>query len=195
DSRSNDAAQQIRNLSFKSNVTEVALTGEFNILGYQPYGLYKPFSPYVFAGIAGFKFNPKTEYQEETVELSSLETEGESYGTFQFAIPVGLGVKYAINDTWNIGLEAGVRYTFTDYMDDVSTVYVSESELSGELAVALANRSTGENAPQVGDPRGNPDNNDLYFMVGLTISYNFLDNGLVGFRNRFRGSRNGCRTN
>jgi len=197
DSKSNDQIQENRNLSFKSTVTEVALTGEFNILGYQPYGLYRPFSPYVFGGVAVFKYNPKTKYNGDWVGLQELGTEGVDYSLFQFALPLGLGVKYALNDTWNIGLEASARLTFTDYLDDVSTVFLDESTLlenGGELAVALGNRSTGDDAFQPGDVRGNPDKKDMYFMVGLTLSYNFLDNGLVGFRNRFRGSRNGCRT-
>lgn len=197
DSKSNDQIQQNRNLSFKSSVTEVALTGEFNILGFQPYGLYRPFSPYIFGGIAVFKFNPKTKYEGDWVALQNLGTEGADYKLFQFGIPLGLGVKYALNDTWNIGLEAGARLTFTDYLDDVSTVFLDENTLlenGGELAVALGNRSSGDDAFQAGDPRGNPDKRDMYFIVGLTISYNFLDNGLVGFRNKFRGSRNGCRT-
>ncbi|MFT4667511.1 MAG: opacity protein-like surface antigen [Polaribacter sp.] len=197
DSKSNDQIQQNRNLSFKSTVTEVALTGEFNILGFQPYGLYRPFSPYVFGGIAAFKYNPKTKLDGDWVALQKLGTEGVDYKLFQFGIPLGLGAKYALNDTWNIGLEAGARLTFTDYLDDVSSAFLDENTLlqnGGELAVALGNRSTGDDAFQIGDAGGNPDKKDMYFMVGLTISYNFLDNGLVGFRNRFRGSRNGCRT-
>jgi opacity protein-like surface antigen len=197
DSKSRDAEQLNRNLNFKSSVTELALTGEFNLMGYQPYNLNRPFSPYLFGGIAVFRFNPKTSYNGDKVELQKLATEDVNYGLFQFAIPMGIGVKYALNDTWNIGMEAGARMTFTDYLDDVSTVYVNENTLlanGGEMAVALANRSTGDDVFTEGDARGNPDTKDLYFIIGLSISYNFLDNGLVGFRNRFRGSKNGCRT-
>lgn len=197
DSKSNDADQQARNLSFKTTITEIALTGEFNIMGYQPYNLSRPFSPYIFGGIATTKINPKAQYNGDWIALQPLETEGNSYNLWQFAIPMGIGAKYAINDTWNIGVEAGARMTFTDYIDDVSDVYIDENTLfnnGGELAVALADRSVGDQRFSPGDARGNPNQNDMYFIIGVTISYNFIDNGLSGFRNRFRGSRNGCRT-
>ncbi|MEM8907340.1 MAG: DUF6089 family protein [Bacteroidota bacterium] len=192
-----------RNLDFKSNILEFALTGEFNILGYQPYNLERVFSPYLFAGIALYRFNPKAEFQGESVELQPLGTEGQglpqypervAYNLTQFSIPFGGGLKYALNDAWNIGIEVGLRRVFTDYLDDVSTTYVNDAELleaRGPVALALANRS-GEPA-NTGDPRGNPSNNDWFIIGGLTVSYNFLDNGLVGFRRKSRNNT-GCPT-
>ena len=207
DSKSESIYRRGRNLSFKSSITEIAITGEFNILGYQPYNLYRPFSPYVFAGVAFFKYNPKAQLNGDWFKLQPLGTEGqglpqypdnELYKLTQFSIPFGVGVKYALNDTWNVGAEAGIRYVFTDYLDDVSTVYADEIALlesRGEVAAALANRSGSDTQYSAGQNRGNPNgNNDVYFIVGFTLSYNFLDNGLSGFRNR-NSKRNGCRTN
>lgn len=195
--------QQLRNLHFKSNIIEGHLIAEFNILGFQPYALNKPFSPYVFAGIAFFNFNPKAEYNDEWIELQPLGTEGQGLAAFpessnyrrtQISFPLGLGVKYAINDTWNIGVDLGVRKTLTDYLDDVSTIYVDETLLlqNSELSAALANRS---GVPkEAGDLRGNANNNDWYMFLGVTLSYNFLDNGLVGSRKRGRRNKTGCST-
>ncbi|MEO1514879.1 MAG: DUF6089 family protein [Bacteroidota bacterium] len=191
-----------RNLSYKSGVLEFGVTGEFNILGYQPYNLERVFSPYLFAGVALFRHNPKAFIDGAWVELQPLGTEGQGlassseplYNLTQFAIPFGAGVKYAINDAWNVGLEVGMRATFTDYLDDVSTNYPDAAALlaeRGELAVALSNRSGVAREP--GDGRGDPARNDWYFMGGITISYNFMDNGLVGFRSKNR-RRNGCQT-
>ena len=195
-----------RNLSFRSNIYDFSLTGEFNILGYQPYNLYRPFSPYIFAGIALTKFDPTTVYQDSTIHLQPLGTEGqgmadrpEPYKLTEFAIPFGIGVKYAINDTWNIGFEIGARYSFSDYLDDVSSTYVRYEELlagNGALAAALGNR-TGEYLDSepvsvpTGTPRGDNDKTDWYFIMGFTISYNFLDNGLVGSRGR-NSRKAGC---
>lgn len=200
--RGDDAiSDRPRNLHFRSDIFEVGLNLEFNILGYQPYALYRPFSPYLFGGIAFFSFNPKAEYEGEWLALQPLGTEGqfleqypdrEPYARTAFAIPFGAGVKYALNDTWNIGLQAGLRMTFTDYLDDVSATYISDSEMlegAGELAAALANRS-GEPV-STGFERGNPDTHDWYFIAELFVSYNFLDNGLVGSRSRGRRGR-GC---
>ena len=194
-------SERPRNLSFRSDVLEFGLTGEFNILGYEPYNLQRVFTPYVFAGIAYYRFNPKALHNDTYVELQPLGTEGQGldgqdpkYKLGQFSIPIGAGVKYAINDKWNIGLEFGTRKTFTDHLDDVGGHYYDNEALlagNGELAAILANRSGSD--IEAGTRRGNPDKLDWYFMGGLTISYNFADNGLVGSRNR-GGRKTGCPT-
>lgn len=194
-----------RNLSFKTNIYEVSLTGEFNILGYQPYALSRVFSPYLFGGIAFFHFNPQAEYEFQTIDLQPLGTEGqglpdrpEPYRLTEFAIPFGLGLKYALSDKWNLGLELGIRKTFTDYLDDVSTTYVAYEELlaaRGEQAANLAIRQLDAQPGDIvtGTPRGDDTETDTYFILGFSISYNFLDNGLVGSRGRNR-NRKGCQT-
>ncbi|MCC6726156.1 MAG: hypothetical protein IT258_16735 [Saprospiraceae bacterium] len=77
--------------------------------------------------------------------------------------------------------------------------YVSYPELlagNGQLAAALGNR-TGEltgSEPVVvatGTQRGDSAKKDWYFIMGVTVSYNFLDNGLMGSRKR-GGRRAGC---
>ena len=185
-----------RNLSFQSNLFEFALIGEVNLFGYAPEGLQKRFSPYLFGGVAVFSFNPEAVYQGQLVALQPLGTEGqgmdgfaEKYKLTQLAIPMGIGVKIAVSERFNVGLEGGVRKTFTDYLDDVSTNYVNYNQLlrgNGELAAALGNR-TGEylgtepvDIP-TGTQRGNPDADDWYFIAGVTVSYNiFGNNGGLG---------------
>ena len=210
DSKSEAEAKKRRNLSFRSDIIEVGLTAEWNILGYQPYNYARVFSPYIFAGVAGFRYNPKTFYDNQWIELKPLSTEGqglaeypdrEEYALVQLSIPFGLGVKYALTDQWNLGLEAGFRKTFTDYIDDVSTTYVGREELlasRGELSANLANR-TGEYLGtdpidvQAGKQRGNADNDDTYIIAQIFISFNISDNGLVGGRSRNK-RRSGCPT-
>ncbi|MEM1322034.1 MAG: DUF6089 family protein [Bacteroidota bacterium] len=203
DASGGSESRRQRNLSFRNRLFEVGLTGEFNILGYQPYNLERIFSPYIFAGIAFTSHNPRAFIDGDWVELQPLGTEGqglssnpdtELYSKSIISIPFGGGVKYAINDKWNLGLEAGIRYTFTDYLDDVSTIYPDQVELTaarGELASQLSNRTGSEIT--AGSRRGNDSNRDWYFIGGLTISYNFADNGLVGSRNRSR-RKSGCPT-
>lgn len=190
-----------RNLNFRTNLIELGVTGEWNILGYQPYALQRVFSPYIFGGVGFFHFNPRTQDDDgEWVNLQSIGTEGQGmtgfsskYSLFEVVIPFGIGAKYAISDTWNVGIEFGFRKTFTDYLDDVSGNYVDEEALiagNGPLAAALANRS-GE--PIVaGTGRGNDAVHDWYIIAGITLSYNFLDNGLVGSRTKSRRGRKGC---
>lgn len=199
DKNAKEELQKFRNLHFKSNIIEGHLIAEFNILGFQPYNLNKPFSPYIFGGIAFFNFKPKAEYNDEWIELQPLGTEGQGLSGFpakyqltQISFPIGFGVKYAMSDTWNIGVDVGARKTLTDYLDDVSSDYVDEALLleSNELSAALANRS-GE--PIMGGVvRGNSKYKDWYMFVGVTLSRNFLDNGLVGSRKRGRRNKTGC---
>jgi opacity protein-like surface antigen len=199
DSKSTVAGRRDRNLSFRSNIFEGSLVFELNILGYEPYNLEKPWSPYIFAGVAFFHHNPKAKYDGDWVALQPLGTEGQGlnsnrdpYSLNGFAIPMGLGVKFALSDTWNIGAELGIRRTFTDYIDDVSGTYVDEPLLleSKPLSAALANRSG--NPVEVGSQRGNGKVSDWYAFIGITLSRNFLDNGLVGSRKRARRSKQGC---
>ncbi len=203
DSKSTIESSRVRNLSFRSNIFEGNLMFEFNILGYEPYNLEKPWSPYIFAGVALFHYNPKAKYDGDWVELQPLGTEGQGLAAYPdrdpynlngFSIPMGVGVKFAISDTWNIGAEVGVRRTFTDYLDDVSDTYVEESLLleKNPLSAALANRSG--NPIEVGSGRGNEQVSDWYTFIGITLSRNFLDNGLVGSRKRNRKSKSGCPT-
>lgn len=202
-SAADDSEERIRNLSFTSNIWEFALTAEWNILGYEPYNLERVFSPFLFAGVALFKFNPQAVYEGQTYDLQPLGTEGQGLADFpdrdlynltQLSIPFGIGVKYALNDQWNLGFETGVRYTFTDYLDDVSKTYPGQAillENRGATAAALSDRSGQDYAG--GRARGNDTVNDFYFFTALTLSYNFTDNGLVGARGR-RGSKTGCPT-
>lgn len=199
DARNADESIQQRNLSFRSSVTEFSIIPEFNILGYNPYD--KIFSPYVFGGIAVFRFNPEADLDGQTYKLQPYATEGQGlpgrpsrYNLTEFAVPLGAGVKFSITEYWNISLEVGYRVTFTDYIDDVSTTYADRDDLilaNGEIGANLANR-TAEltnvdpiNIP--GETRGNPNQNDRYVFTGVTISYNFLDG--------FGSKRYGCPTN
>jgi hypothetical protein len=206
DANSSAIERRNRNLSFKSTLLDIGVESEINLLGYSsPHPRYKS-SPFVLFGISMFRFNPKAEYKGEWFNLQPLGTEGqgttkyndrEKYALTQLCIPLGLGYKYALNRYWNIGYELGVRVTFTDYLDDVSTTYVEPEILSANhgmvevngtlvpISAALSNRS--EEVVSGGlefgptDERGDPTNNDIYFFTGFTISYSILPNACYRF--------------
>lgn len=191
DSHASEPDLLARNLSFRSTILELGANFEYNIGGYEPDGMYKPFAPYLLIGVAGFKYNPQTRYNNDWVDLRPLQTEGKSYGKYSLAIPVGGGVKYALNDHWNLGAELGLRPTFTDYIDDVSKNYISRNELAanrGEIAADLGNKINA----LTGVKRGNGSNIDWYHFLQITVSYNFIDNGLMRSRKLLRG-RKGCK--
>ena len=151
---------------------------------------------YIFTGFSGFFFNPKGQDSTGTWHaLQPLGTEGqgiiptrEPYSRISVAIPFGIGFKYGIGRKLSIGLEYGMRYTFTDYIDDVSTTYIDNDwirEFNGDLAAEMADRSLGE-VPGLSTPgaqRGNPRNNDAYMFTLITVSYklNTGRNGLPKF--------------
>lgn len=184
-----ETIKQIRNLSFQSNITEFSLLGELTA-----FNLYNiRWSPYAFAGIAVYHFNPFTTDSGRKVFLQPLGTEGQGltqypdrkpYALTQFSIPFGGGIKYNISDDVRIGLELGMRRLFTDYLDDVSKTYADESLLlaaRGPEAIKYAYRGDevpGETQgyPDVGYPakdaqRGNPKANDWMYFTGIHLTF------------------------
>lgn len=148
--------QFTRNLHFRNDLKEFAITGiyQFKADGRTAEHRAK-FTPYLFAGVALLAHSPqaRTPYSETNpdssrrwVRLQPLNTEGQGqpgrskpYSLVTLAIPMGLGVRYAINDDFNIAFEAGFRYTLSDYLDDVGGPYASPTELQG-LARVMADR-------------------------------------------------------
>lgn len=106
DSETNNNFANRRNFSFNTRITEAAATAEYNFLDYRSDKSRKPFSPYLFAGIAVFKFDP-------------VENLLPDYKLTQIALPFGVGLKYVLAGQWNLGLEFGARKTFTDYLDNL----------------------------------------------------------------------------
>jgi len=127
---------QKRNLSFNSNVWELALQGDFNFFRFMPGEAGYNFTPYVTFGVGVFNYDPFAMLQGQKHFLRPLNTEGQGttlypdrkpYGSMAFSIPFGAGVKYCINERINIGFEIVHRVTGTDYLDDVSKTYVDPS--------------------------------------------------------------------
>lgn len=174
DSESETEGKVQRNLSFTSSNFEIAATGVLHLF---PNGIrfyQRPrFNPYVFGGIGYMFFSPKAEYQGEKYALAPLETEGESYSTSTLVIPYGIGAKLMVNPFINIGIEAGWRKTFSDYIDDVSTVYLDNNSFADPIAKALADRrpEIGLEPFAAGSKRGDPSNDDGYMLLSLKVEY------------------------
>jgi len=192
-----------RNLSFETAITEASLVIENNLFGFSTNAAKdKIFTIHAFAGIGIFKFNPKTLYNGQNVELQPLGTEGqglpgyeEKYSLTQISIPLGVGLKFRISERLSAGLEISSRFLFTDYLDDISGNYVAYEDLlsgNGSLAAALAKREgeyTGIDTPYIeetGSKRGQSDVND-YFSTGMfTLSYHFNGSKVFGGKSKTR---------
>ena len=173
-----------RNLSFKSPITELSVQAEVIFLKISNQKGYNRFSPYVFAGVAVFSFNPQAVYKDgKTYDLQPFGTEGQGlmpgkkeYALCSFAIPFGIGLKVNIGRYVSIGAEWGVRFTCTDYLDDVSGVYYDNDDLRlqrGDIIADLADRSPeiGQTLHDHGSQRGNFNTTDFYSFCGGTITF------------------------
>jgi hypothetical protein len=190
--QSSDTIALNRGLHFRSPIYELSGQIEFNFLPYQSGNPLYTWTPFVYTGISIFSFNPQAEnINGEWVDLQELGTEGQGtttefdgntrskYSLIQFAIPIGGGLKIAVNENFNIVLEYGARKTFTDYLDDVSTTYAGPN-INGSWPVEmsdLAQQMSDPNGTHVKDEqRGNPDKKDWYSFAGITLSFKLNNN-------------------
>jgi hypothetical protein len=110
-----------------------------------------------------------------------LKTEGVAYSRFQPVIPYGLGVKLKAGPFLNFCIEGGYRSTFTDYLDDVSTVHPDKTGWD-QTRIELSDRrpELGLEPAGVGARRGNPSTNDGYFLMNLKVEYYLPSNFSLG---------------
>lgn len=181
--------QKRRNLSFNTNVFEIALQGDFNFFKFVPGDPYHRFTPYVTLGVGVFSYDPYAFLRGQKVSLRELGTEGQGsaaypdrkpYSSMGICVPFGVGAKYSLNERMNIGVEIAHRFTNTDYIDDVSKSYVGIDKFTpgddGQLSVAqlMQDRSyeTGERIGIEGRQRGLPNQKDQYLFAEITFSLN-----------------------
>jgi hypothetical protein len=197
DANSDNIFERARNLHFRSRIGDIAGQLEFNFLPYFHGDKDYFWTPYLFAGYSVSYFNPQAEIDGDWVDLRPLGTEGqfksEEYFTVSGGLLYGGGFKIDLNYEWSINVEIGARKLFTDYLDDVSTVYADVDDvedLRGPIAARLVDRSaelfqedpsffTSNNIEYpIGEPgrqRGNSKTNDTYVMIGIGVMYYFGD--------------------
>ena len=135
--------QAYRQTNTKGSVWEASAVVEYNFMDYHYRTDKVHFTPYLFAGIAGFYANTTTVSNNSALN-NSFNQDGSMLG---LAIPAGAGIKYALSQHINLGLEVGVRKTFTDQLD-----HLSERD---PLLV-------------------NPHDQDWYYYSGVSLSYTFF---------------------
>jgi hypothetical protein len=182
-----------RNLNFKSNIYEFNINFEYSFISSRQGGVYRlrgvkrsssfEAQGYVFAGLGVFNFNPKGQYNDKWYNLQPLGTEGQGisearkkYNRTQVCIPIGIGGRYFFNRRMGIGVEFGIRKTFTDYIDDVSKTYYDKqaiSQANGTIAGFLSDPSLNSSTPQtnLGSQRGDAIDNDSYMFLMFSFHY------------------------
>ncbi len=180
--------QQSRNLSFNTNIWEIAAMGDFNFFKFLPNNPDYVFTPYITLGVGVFTYDPYAYLNDKKEFLRPLGTEGQTigylgrkqYSTMALCIPFGAGVKYNLTEKLNISFEISHRYTFTDYLDDVSTTYVGANNFpltgNGPTAKLLQDRSYEIDPNNIigieGRQRGLSKQKDQYMIVELGLSFN-----------------------
>ncbi|RAU81527.1 type IX secretion system protein PorG [Pontibacter arcticus] len=131
-----------RQAEVKLSLAELSGVVEYNFLDYYDMRRNPRFSPYFFAGLAGFVYNVKLATDNGLLASDLNKPYKTKIGV---AIPFGAGVKYALSRHWNLGLEFGARKLLTDNLDDLA-------EADGPV---VANRH----------------DKDWYFYNGISLSY------------------------
>ncbi|MBC7849765.1 MAG: outer membrane beta-barrel protein [Chitinophagaceae bacterium] len=190
DNKNSDPFLVARNLSFQSRIVEGNVAVEYSLFDLRD----RKLSPYVFAGVGLFHFNPSAyDTLGNKVFLKPLSTEGQGlsqypsskeYKLTQFNIPFGAGLRLKVTENVSLGYEVGFRKLFTDYLDDVSNRYVDQATLlqeRGAKAVEMAFRG-GElkNStavyPADGTIRGGSKFKDWYYFHGITVTVGLQSN-------------------
>lgn len=192
----NFAGNAYRNISFHSNIFELGYNMEFNFVGFgvNKNQHEKPHTTFVFAGINMFAFNPKADLPSgDEIELRNIGTEGQKlngkreYSLIQPCLSFGIGYKFNLKRMTVIGLEIGLRKTFTDYLDDTKSTYPDFNALNAKEGTGAGDFSqphTTQGNPPVsaGTMRGDPNLKDWYLVAGITISFrDFKTNPCYGF--------------
>ncbi|HRP89942.1 MAG TPA: DUF6089 family protein [Edaphocola sp.] len=187
DSDFNNPFQKIRNLSFKNNIIEASVLGEFNFFYFMTGDKYRRLTPYMVFGLGAIYSDPFVDYNGRKEYLRPLHTEGQNLSAFKdrkynkinMIMPFGAGVKYWLRPGINFGLELVHRFAFTDYLDDVSQTYVGEQHFllpngMATKASILQDRSTPVNGNKfgiAGRQRGDNATIDQYLMIQFGVSF------------------------
>lgn len=171
-----------RNLSFRSRIIEFSLAAEFTLINMNKH----KFSPYLFAGIGVFNFNPRAYYGAGgTHGLRELGTEGQGlagypgmYSTMAVEYPLGFGFKYAVSKRIMLLGEFNYRGSGTDYLDDVSTYYPDKALLDARNPTTskFTYRGEGSYPKNPSLKRGDASNKDGYYTTQVKIAYKLQGN-------------------
>lgn len=201
--------RNIRNLSFSNSIHELSVLAYIDLFDNQATYISRvKWTPYLYVGGALYYHNPqaiapKTDLKGQPlpeagqyVDLQPLKTEGKSYSLIQFAIPFGAGARFRLNEVMDLWADFGFRYTFTDYLDDVSSTYTDLTKLS-PLGQAMSYRTNELGANGItppkpgngilpsgitgvdvqygygreGDKRGGVNENDIYMVTSIRLTY------------------------
>ncbi|QWX84122.1 hypothetical protein H0I23_00290 [Cellulophaga sp. HaHaR_3_176] len=148
DTKSNLSSRQERAYVVNNNVLEFSAGLEFNFVEYNLHRLGDAFTPYLYTGVTYLR------YDYNYIDANFvIDDENQRDGTF--AIPMIVGFKYRISQSFILGAEIGARYTFTDNLDFSNPKDPNLESLENNVDF------------------GNIFSNDWYVFSGVTLTYTF----------------------
>ena len=142
DLKSKDSRRIERGYNFSTNINEFSLGMEFNFLNYDLHTTFDKFTHYFYTGISYTSFDRQI---LENGYINNLNKVDSSIG-----IPIIIGAKYRVENSFILSFEIGARYKFTDKID-------------GNIL----------NSEEISYNFGNINNNDWYMFTGFNITYTF----------------------
>ena len=173
DAESSNNFERNRNLSFRSNLFEFSSVFEFNFFPLIYGSTDNFYTPYILGGFNITAFNPTAELNGNRYSLRDFGTEGQlesgNYASITGGLLFGAGWKWDIGNYTTLNFELGYRRLFTDYLDDVSTVYPNRGALPSDIARQLSDRSLIDGLGAPGRQRGDSKGNDSYTFFSISL--------------------------
>ncbi len=133
-SDANFSDRKDRGFRTRSPLTDLSGIIEWDFLGKRRYKydttafqvrFRRTLSPYLFTGVGVGFTKPKPDFTGTTAtpanfRQGAMQDLSTGYSNTHFVIPFGVGVRYDLSENWTLGLEAGFRLAFSDYLDGVS---------------------------------------------------------------------------
>jgi hypothetical protein len=205
----------LRNLHFRNDVKEFTLTGVFNLLPQYGKGSQgrNMIMPYGFIGLGFYAHNPQardvaiidptsgevslgawTTLKDKQTSGQGIDpTYPKAYSLVQPVFPMGFGVKVKINEKFDLGLEAGLRITPFDYLDDVGASNYPDPVILGgisPLGAIFSNRAGEDYSASTGTSRVLDFANIATNILNISNSPTPSNNGttVFGYPNSVRGT-------
>lgn len=201
-----------RGLNFETDLTEIHFIAELHFFPFFVGSKRNTWTPYIFGGLAMYLYNPRPigggpNLRDLGTEGQGLSGRNEPYGSTALSIPFGVGLKFSLSKRLGLGFEWGMRKTFNDYLDDISsTYYLDLYGFNPEEGVYYAPNP--ENPVEIisfpitdevyysdptfshkkGEKRGDQYNRDWYAFFGVSLTFKINLNEDDGCRDFSRDS-------
>ena len=149
---------------FNKNVLDISLQFEFNFFKYIVGDKTTPYSTYLFAGIGMQTYNYSVDQTKlaPLVDATYFDNGHTSGPVISPTIPFGLGFKFNVSKRIGLGIEAGLRKTFSDKLDNL------EDPLSYTITTNTNNQVTNVNYAD------RYHNNDWAAYAGIHLVYKLI---------------------